>query len=285
MRKNAVNSEKAKSYGSKGLKFTRDELVDLHWIQGLSLKEIGERHDVTSSAIVYWMRKFGIEHRSRLQDVLFEPSPTLSYVMGVLHGDGFLYFNPANSQHLIILSVVDREFAISFAKALNRLGLRAPIRILPPRQESYQQQYRVGATSKNFHELWNHLSVEERLDLGMAYERDFIRGVYESDGCVKSHRGSLELAIYKTDITMLERVEGSMSKRGFSVKIYDKRLDSGKTLRTINLYRSLEVRRFMAWISPCIKYLPRGYANSEPIWNGDIPAGVETTKDDFRVVK
>lgn len=42
----------------------------------------------------------------------------------------------------------------------------------------------------------------------------------------------------------------------------------------------LEIRRFIAWIRPCIKAVPRN-ANTEPSQDGDFLEGVETTKMDL----
>lgn len=276
---NTVNSGKAKSSARRGLRFRQEDLTDLHWKQGLSLTDIGRRYGVTGQAIKYWMNKFGIEHRAQLQEVLFEASPTLSYVLGVLHGDGFLYYNPANNHHHILLSVVDKPFAESFAAALRRLGLRAVIRRVPARGNA-QAQWKVWSTSKRFSELWHRLSPNGRLDLGLTYERDFIRGFYESEGSIMFHRGSLELAIYNTNVTVLRRVQACVEARGFAPKWYEKVPESGKQCGILCLHRSLEVKRFIAWVAPCIKYLPRGYVNPDPIQGRDTLAGLETTKDD-----
>jgi intein-encoded DNA endonuclease-like protein len=277
---NAVNSVNAKSSAKKGLQFSQQDLEYLHWNQGMSLTDIGKRYGVTPQAIRYWMQKFGIEHRSTKQTVFFESSPALSYVIGVLHGDGFLYANPANQQHHIILSVVDRPFADAFIRALNCLGLRAPIIATPARNENSQPQWRVYASSKDFYELWGKLSLDERLDLGMEYPADFLRGVYDSEGSVKWHRTSLELAIYSTNVAMQHRIMTVLEERGFAPAWHERRLESGKLFVQVQLFRSLEIKRFMAWVMPTIKIVPRGDANTEPSQDGDILEGVETTNAD-----
>lgn len=274
-----MNSVNAKSSAKKGLKFSQQDLEYLHWNQGMSLTDIGKQYGVSPQAIRYWMQKFGIEHRSLKQTVLFESSPALSYVIGVLHGDGFLYRNPASNQHLVILSVIDRPFADAFARALNCLGLRAPIIALPARNNS-KPQWKVYATSKEFHELWEKLSPDERLDLGMEYPADFLRGVYDSEGSVKWHRTTLELAIYSTNIAMQHRIEKALEDHGFAPKWHERRLESDKLFAQVQLLRSLEIKRFMAWVMPTIKIVPRGDANTEPSQDGDILEGVETTNAD-----
>jgi hypothetical protein len=275
--KNAVNSAETNRTGQKGLHFTREELIQLHWVQGLSLVDIGKVYGVTGRSIWYWCKKLGVQHRAQLQDVLFEASPALSYVFGVLHGDGFLAYNVANNHHDILLSVTDVEFANSFARGLHHLGLRAGVILLKQRPPA-KQQWKTYATSKRFHELWNGMTKEQRLDLGLSFPGDFVRGLYESEGSIKWHRTSLELAIYSTNEPMLQRVSQLFHDRGYHPKWNERPLESGKTLVHLELYQSLEIRKLIAWIQPCIKYLPRTDVNAEPSQDGNDLEGVESTK-------
>lgn len=287
--KNAVNSGNAKSSARKGLSFTKEELIDLHWIQGLSMTEIGRRHDVSASAMKYWMSKFSLEHRSQVKEILFEPSPALSYVLGVLHGDAFVYSLPRRRRYVVILAVVDKEFAFSFKRALETLGMNANTIAIPPSREGNQPQWKTYAHSKKFMERWNALSPRERIKWGMKYPRDFLRGVYESKGSVKFHRGSLELSIYSTNVMLQKVIMGALTDLGLTPKWYSRPLESGKTMVYIQLFRSLEIKRFMTKIIPCIKYRPRNFdgrqANREPSRDGDVPEGVETTKATRSVVE
>jgi len=278
--KNAVNSGDAKTSAKKGLKFTREQLIDLHWTQGLSMTDIGRQFGVTPQAVKYWLNHFGIEHRARLQDVLFEASPTLSYVFGVLHGDGCLYVHPTTKHHYILLAVIDKPFAESFQRALQILGIRAGLIPLKARGNS-APQWKTYASSRKFHELWNSMNSLDRLSFGMKYPSDFIRGVYESEGSVKLHRGSLEACIYSTNIIMQEMIMDALKTHGFAPRWFERNLESGKRFVVVQLHRSLEIKRFIAWIVPCIKFQPRqSNANPEPSQDGDILEGVESTKDD-----
>lgn len=267
----SVNTERSKSSARKGLHFTKDELINLHWVKGLSLTEIGRKYGVSGAAIEYWTTKLGIEHRSQLQDVLFEPSPTLSYVFGVLHGDGFLYHHPTSNHHYILMSITDRIFGESFQRALRILGLRAHMIPLKPNKArpNEKPQWRVYASSRKFHELWNGLTSAERLEWGMNYPADFIRGVYESEGSLKYHRTTLELSIYNTNKEMQSAIYRCLSEMGLTVKWYERTLKSGKTFVNLALNRSLEIRRFLAWIAPVFKYQPRGPRDLEPSKDSD----------------
>lgn len=255
--KNADNSEKMKSSAKRGLSFTADMLQTWHWDEGLSVTEIGRRHGVSPAAIGYWMKKLGVTHRVKLQDVLFEPSPTLAYIYGVIHGDGCLYKNKANGGQVIRLSVIDRGFAESFRDALIIVGIRAKT-IQVPGQNGHKPQWLTYATSKAFHGKWDQQSPEERLAFSLnAYPADFIRGLYESEGTVKFHRGRVELAIYNTNVYMQDAVIRVLRNRGYEAKRFIMKLESGKSFVHISLYRSLDIKRFFAWVRPCVKFQPR----------------------------
>lgn len=277
---NRVNSGNAKSSARKGLAFTREQLVELHWVHGLSLTAIGRIHGVSASAIKYWMNKFGVTPKARLQEVLFVPTPALSYVLGVLHGDGFLYVHPTTSRHEIVLTVTDKPFAESFNYALHALGLRANTIPVKAGLPNHKPLWKTYSCSKVFHERWNSLGKEERLDWGFRYPRDFVRGVYESEGCLKRHRQNLELAIYSTNQPMQRRIVLALESQGLHPKVFERDLESGKLFTYVQLFRNLEVRKFLAWCMPCIKYAPRRrQANREPSLGSDAQEGVETTKD------
>jgi hypothetical protein len=236
------------------------------------MQEIGNMFGVTSTSIKYWMNKMGIEHRSVKKDVLFEPCPTLCYLFGVLHGDGFLYHNPANKQNLIMMKVKDYNFAQSFARALTIVGLN------PMWIKNSKPYYEIRAISVNFFKMWKDMTIEERMDFGFTYDRDFIRGFYESDGCMKEHRGTLELSMDKPNQPLILRIKKVLEEYGYNPKTYERLNINNTKMYNLSLFRSLEIRRFIAWINPSIKYLPRKYANTEPSQNGDILEGVESTK-------
>jgi hypothetical protein len=274
---NAVDSVKAKSSRRKGLSFTREELIELHWVRGLSRAEIGRMFGVTGTTILYWCKKLNVEPRAKLQEILFIPSPALSYVFGVIHGDGCVYYRPEKSRYTLRLSVTDLPFAESFARALRHLGLHAhtiPIKCPPP----WQPQYLTSSDCRSFCEQCHQMTLEQQLDLGYKFPREYIRGYYESEGTVKWRRTSLELAIYNTNSIKQRRLMDALVAEGLHPKWYEVPRQPFEPHIYVQLFQNLEIRKFMAWIMPCIKYQPRRDANAEPSQGGNILEGVENTK-------
>jgi len=63
---------------SKGLRKnwpSKEELEDLYWNKELSLPEIAEKFDVSSSTPIYWMKKYGIPRRSMSEALKGKPKP------------------------------------------------------------------------------------------------------------------------------------------------------------------------------------------------------------------
>ncbi len=227
------------------------------------MTKIGHQYGVTAQAITYWMNKYELEHRSQVLEVAFEASPAMSYILGCLHGDAFIHQDPKYYRNTIQMSVIDRPFAEALGRALKAIGLNINIVDVKAR-ENGKAQFKVYAHSKMLIDEWNSLDAAGRLKLGMTYPRDFTRGVYDSEGSVNLHRGTLELTICSTNEAMIDLIIEYISHLNFHPKRYVRLLPSGKNFYSINLYRSLEVKKFMAWIMPTIKIRPRSEDMSIP---------------------
>lgn len=278
MQKNIVNSVNAKP-GGKGLCFTKDQLKDLHLIQRLSLVEIGKKYGVSGPSIKYWMNKVGLKNITKINDIDLEPSPTLSYIYGVLHGDGFLYKNPANLHKLIILRATDIPFVRSFESALTIIGIKPMFLTLKPEKEHYKIPYEVRGCSSSFHKHWYGMSRIERLKFGLTYKWDFIRGVYESDGSLrdKINRNELTLTMYKPNFLLLQTIKTVLKKElnlVSSLKQYTTAY--GTRMYYLSLYRRSDIKKFLTWTKPCIKYLPRRQVNTELNQNRNVLESVES---------
>jgi len=76
------------------------------------------------------------------------PSPCLSYVIGVVLGDGYLRKGiGTNRAHLVVLTVKDKEFTEEFARCLGKL-IRRELKI-EKRNMKGERYYYVRAGSKN----------------------------------------------------------------------------------------------------------------------------------------
>jgi len=95
---------------------SKENLESLYWRKGLSLPEIAEKYGMAVSTLGYWMDKFEIpRRRGGPRDSFYaikprlKPSDSLSYVLGVLAGDGSFFGGNG-----IQLKVRRKEFADSF---------------------------------------------------------------------------------------------------------------------------------------------------------------------------
>lgn len=113
-------------------------------------------------------------------------SPYLSYVLGVLMGDGSLYktrqryLNRKDKYvHVIHLSVRDKQFAIEFAHALSKIFDKAVKIIKCNEKQDRGIFYKVFVASKDFYKWFNSTKTFE---WGIKYPNEFIKGFFDSDG-------------------------------------------------------------------------------------------------------
>lgn len=245
----------------------REELKALYWERKLSMRQIAKVKKKSYSAIKYWMRKYRIKRRDRIaalkltpqgpKDVNLQQSPELTYILGVLKGDGSVWYNPANRGYVVRLKTSSPFFAQSFASALRQIGLNPSF--------WFKKYWHVDARSKTFYEWFKNLSLEELESSAKKFKVDFIRGFYESEGLMWHNRsGGYYLRIWNKNLELLSLVRGLLKELGFNFKIckhkeayYSLLLSTGKGKR--GGWRSGEKKKvclkFMKIINPCIKKL------------------------------
>lgn len=276
--RNLVNSVDAKSSAKRGLKFTAKQLQQLHWNEGVSMLEIGKRYDVSGAAICYWFKKLGVQHRSNLRTVLFEPSPALSYVIGCILGDGCVNERKQPKGTTIRLQVKDLEFAESFAAAIRLIGIRCSVIPLRVRNKKHSPLFLAYSYSNQFGKWWQEIGRDGAAKFARAFPADFVRGFYEAEGTIKFHRNRLEMGITNTDEKLIKSVESCIpSGIRRTVLKFGPYMAGRKARYDICINNQLDIKRFLAWTMPCIKRQPRN-ANTEPMLLRDGEPGVENTK-------
>ena len=123
-------------------------------------------------------------------DFKLVPSKTLSYIIGVQYGDGSIYHYKPKNNFSIRLSTVDREFLEEWGKCcyavLGKNG-KVPINVLTTQ---YRDCYYSNVYSKKlFYFLSN--SLDEHKRYIEVYPAEFVRGFFDSEGCVRNiaHKG------------------------------------------------------------------------------------------------
>lgn len=148
--------------------------------------------------------------------VNFKEKNTLSYVLGVMDGDGF-----HDKKHTIGLEVISKEFADKFYKALQKLNLR------PGRGTRKNRKLEtVWASSKQLIDWYELMNSGER-EKWLKEEGDewkYIEGRYESDGSIRSGGSPCICSTDEEELefiyTLLSNLEIECSKQKQMVYVY-----------------------------------------------------------------
>ncbi len=116
-----------------------------------------------------------------------KPAPELAYVIGVETGDGFLNVKVRTYQYRIRLRAVDREFVEAFSLAVSKV-LGCPPHRLWKGEKARETEVEFGS------DLLHKFLSQKLDDLKPFIEHDkacaaaFIRGFFDSEGCVNTRR-------------------------------------------------------------------------------------------------
>lgn len=147
-----------------------------------------------------------------------EPSPELSYVIGVHLGDGSLH-KKGNGKYVIKLKVIDREFAEAFAKALEKLGIGATVGF--ERNPSRVDRYYAEGSNKALFQLLSG-PRETLFSLASQYPPEFLRGFFDSEGFPWVSAGktfNVGISAVNSDLMVLYFVQESLKDLGIQSRI------------------------------------------------------------------
>ena len=248
---------------------TRDELYRLYWTKNKTIKQIAQmygvsqktlvrymnRHDIVrrdkSAAIRLWLspdirKRMGAKRRKKFNS---SPSSTLSYVLGVLLGDGFVH--KSGGRYYVNLRVKDWIFAEKFMKALKKIRLN-PYIFTDSRGYCW-----VQAISVNFYEWYEplKLDLEKVKTLIQKFEKQFVCGFYESEGSIVMHRKKFRADRLRVDIYNQRKELLSIIKNIFStwgIKSWLLGPDKRGCFR-LEVEGNKRVEKLLRIIKPCIK--------------------------------
>jgi len=253
---------------------TKDELYKLYWEQGLSTYAIGEMYGVSYEAVRYWLKKYGIPRRPKPQVVepKLSPSPELAYVLGVIYGDGTVAksryvnkrLNKRGYKYVVRLAVIDKQFAEEFMRALEKLGLRPKLYYVVryPSEKMFgdpakaKPRWVVHAESKKFYEFVKSLTIEKLEELVRDYEQWFVKGFYESEGCVDISPKEYRIRIVNTNRKLMELLFKMLHRLGFRATLYQQFYEYNgekRPIYVVQIYGNDQAKRFFELIKPCIK--------------------------------
>jgi len=199
-----------------------------------------------------------------------KPSSPLFYVVGALKGDGWTSYEcrpgHGTAWKLKLCAGLSEYFANSFSQALSAIGLRPHVHLQSARNKS--AIWIVTANSKVFVEWYRSLDDD---DIGYNLEDKelaaaFLRGMYEAEGTLWTHRGYARCQISNTNPELVMLCLRAFDVLGVDYHIYDdKRAKPRNHIYILNIAPTIEAAHFLSFVKPCIKNvlpLPRTKRNS-----------------------
>ncbi|AFK22038.1 LAGLIDADG family homing endonuclease [Pyrococcus sp. ST04] len=237
--------------------------------EGISYSEIVKKIkeafnvNISKATVIRWHK--GVHNPlKRIKKVRLEPSPELSYVIGVYFGDGSVSVSDGY-KYRIRLKVIDKEFAEEFYRRLKLSGLSPSLYYENDRTRA--ARWVAEAYSK---ELYSFLrgSRDILFNIALRYPEEFLRGFFDSEGYVfvdpKNPRSAyISATNYDLGLLMfcknLLEILGIYSRvwlkreRGSPVKIRGVQYSYKSNLYELRIYRRDSVRAFAVTIGFTIK--------------------------------
>jgi len=183
--------------------------MDLHNIYKIGYRRISRILNINENTVRSWLY-YGVV--PPIAKWVAKPCTELAYIIGTVHGDGCVTKNKANYEYLIELGVVDKEFAITFSKALSKLLNK---KYIEPWWNNKQKEWRIAYDSKAFY-LWYKRTEEqglqgfkEYIEHDMETVRYYLKGLFDSDG--NNYKNKL-IQLYNSSKKLLEYVQYLLKK-------------------------------------------------------------------------
>lgn len=161
-------------------------------------------------------------------------------------------------RHVISLKVPEKELAANFRNALRKIGLNPSFSFY-----TKKKTYRVRAYSRQFYEWFKRLTPRDLKGmLSPALAPLFVRGFYESEGCLSKiidrrspNTRTYQLIMGSTNKGIVKLIQNMVRDMGFSFHFgeYHHPNPNTKTLYRLYISKREEARRFINKIKPCIK--------------------------------
>jgi hypothetical protein len=178
----------------------------------------------TKSAIRHKASKLGL--RSNLWVAPYrpnlKPSSSLSYVIGVILGDGNLYASKQANYGVNLPSIIDLDFAEEYSRQVSTiLGRNQPYSIGNTKGWHGRHSYRVQASSKILYEFLKNKELNSLKPLLESYPAEFIRGFFDSEGGAyfrKQHKHGIlvQVGVTNNNLSILRYIQQLLHER-FSI--------------------------------------------------------------------
>ena len=180
------------------------KVIDLSW-EGLGykriIKQIKKDFSVNLSLglLSYWfnhdVKMFGGQNH-----FLKKPTKELAYVLGVMFGDGNIFYHKKKQDYVVRLEAIDRDFVEHFSKCVSKvLSKETNYAVVRYKQKAMGSfMYFARARSKELYYFIKELKedFEKVKPFANAYPKEFIQGLADSEGCPSiSARNSFQVGV------------------------------------------------------------------------------------------
>lgn len=244
-------------------------LIDLYVGQKKSMYQIARELGIGVTPVLGRMKEYGIERRTQIEGIKlsreritikpnFENQKAISYILGVLKGDGSACFQTSGGW-IVKLRQTRINFADSFEDALEDIGLH-------PHSFKKDENVKQGfvwctyAYSKLFVEWYQNLKlkdIEEFVNGSIENKKEFIRGFYESEGYFQRVRKGELVHMSNTNERLANFVCLLIDNLGFNPHIYKYKQGKAsfgkKDYYRISILSKENAANFFRQINPCIK--------------------------------
>lgn len=194
---------------------------------------------------------------SILQNINLSNTPTLSYILGVLKGDGYVTLGKIGHYRIHLLSI-DKIFVEEFKYSLEKIGINPSIRPLHNhlKNKNWSQQWLCTAYSKKFYYWYKNLKLEDLIKIVNKKRENkiqFIKAFYESEGTFVKRKSGQQIHIYNTDLNLIKFTKNMAHELGYDFSLTSRKTNpKWKTLYTLALYKREEIKSFLKLLKPCI---------------------------------
>jgi intein-encoded DNA endonuclease-like protein len=155
--------------------------------KGLSTREISKITKIPKSTVWQWVSKKN-HPLTNINKPNLQRSPCLSYILGVIYGDGSV--GKYKRHYSIQLAAVNYDFVKEFNKCLTKImNKKTEYKI---QKKIFKNTHRLDqdvfrASSKIFYTFLRGKDFKDFLNIIKKYPDEFIRGFADSEGSVSSH--------------------------------------------------------------------------------------------------
>jgi hypothetical protein len=174
-----------------------------------------------------------------------DSSETLSWLIGVLYGDGSV-FKAASYDYVVSISVVDKVFRDTFADALESIDLVPST--YTAKKDKRKDQYQARANSKEFWRWWEETSRHTKFGIADEFPAEFVRGVYDSEGSL-TRTDQIVCSIANQEEWLLRAVKTYAASEGIQVPGPHEGADE---MGYLQIKKPEDIKKFLDWIEPTI---------------------------------